>query len=258
MSRIGKKFVEIVRRGRKAFIPYIMAGDPNLGRTVELVRILEDCGADILELGVPFSDPLADGPTIQRAAQRALSEGVTLHKVIELVADLRTRTQIPVVLMTYYNPIFKYGEERFVHDASGAGVDGIIVPDLPPDEAGELLAFSKQSNFDVIFLVAPTSTEDRVRRVSKSSRGFIYYVSITGITGSKLSMDSSISSHVSKIRSMSRKPVAVGFGIATPEEASEVASFADGVIVGSAIVKRVSGPDGPLREYLLSLRKAIT
>ena len=257
MSRIGKKFRHIAKGGGKAFIPYIMAGDPDLGRTVELVRILEDCGADIIELGVPFSDPLADGPTIQKAAQRALGGGVTLHKVIDLVADFRKRSEIPLLLMTYYNPIFKYGEERFVHDASEAGVDGIIVPDLPPEEAGNILSFSRKSDFDLIFLVAPTSTEDRIRRVSKSSRGFIYYVSITGITGSKLSMDSSISSHVSKIRSMSGKPVAVGFGISTPEEASEVARFADGVIVGSAIVKRASDPDALLREYLLSLRKAI-
>jgi tryptophan synthase alpha chain len=257
MSRIGKKFRNIVGEGKKAFIPYIMAGDPNITRTVELIRILEDCGADIIELGVPFSDPLADGPTIQKAAQRALSEGVTLHRVIDLVADVRKRTQTPIVLMTYYNPIFKYGEERFVRDASAAGVDGIIVPDLPPDEAGSILSFSRKSDFDIIFLVAPTSTEERSERVARSSRGFIYYVSITGITGSKLSMDSSIMSHVSKIRSISGKPVAVGFGISTPEEAAEVAAFADGVIVGSAIVKRTVDSDDSLRHYLLSLRKAI-
>jgi tryptophan synthase alpha chain len=257
MSRIGKKFSAVVKAGKKAFIPYIMAGDPNLARTAELIGILEDCGADIIELGVPFSDPLADGPTIQKAAQRALSEGVTLHKVIDLVSDVRKRTQTPIVLMTYYNPIFHYGEERFVRDASAAGADGIIVPDLPPEEAGNILSFSRKSDFDIIFLVAPTSTEDRVGRVAKSSRGFIYYVSITGITGSKLSMDPSIASHVSKIRSMSGKPVAVGFGISTPEEASEVARFADGVIVGSAIVKRAADPEGALKEYLLSLRKAI-
>ncbi len=147
MSRIEKKFRDIIKSGGKAFIPYIMAGDPNLGRTVELIRILEDCGADIIELGVPFSDPLADGPTIQKAAQRALAGGVTLHKVIDLVADLRKHSQVPFVLMTYYNPIFKYGEERFVRDASEAGVDGIIVPDLPPDEAGTVLSYSRKSDF---------------------------------------------------------------------------------------------------------------
>jgi len=257
MSRIEKKFREVLRRRGKAFIPYIMAGDPNLERTRALVGILEECGADIIELGVPFSDPLADGPTIQKAAQRALGEGVTLTKVIELVGSLRKSTQIPLVLMTYYNLIFKYGEERFVRDASSAGVDGIIVPDLPPDEAGVLLSSSKNTGFDIVFLVAPTSTEERMKKVARSSRGFVYYVSITGITGSKLSVGPSIESHVAKIRGMSGKPVAVGFGISTPQEAAEIARFADGVIVGSAIVKRVGDADEDLKKYLLSLRKAI-
>ncbi len=257
MSRIEKKFREILARKGKAFIPYIMAGDPNLERTRELVGMLEECGADVIELGVPFSDPLADGPTIQKAAQRALGEGITLDGVIGFVASLRKTTQIPIVLMTYYNLIFHYGEERFVHDAYAAGVDGIIVPDLPPDEAGLLLSFSKKTGFDVIFLVAPTSTGERIKKVAKASRGFIYYVSITGITGSKLSMDASIGSHIAEIRQISRKPVAVGFGIATPQEASEIAKIADGVIVGSAIVKRVEDADEELKRYLNSLRKSI-
>jgi tryptophan synthase alpha chain len=257
MSRIDKKFKEVLGRKGKAFIPYVMAGDPNLERTRELVGMLEECGADIIELGVPFSDPLADGPTIQKAAQRALGEGVTLKKVIEFVGSLRKSTQIPIVLMTYYNLILRYGEERFVRDASGAGVDGIIVPDLPPDEAGGLLSFSKKTGFDVIFLVAPTSTRERIRKVARTSSGFIYYVSITGITGSKLSVDSSIGSHIAKIRQTGRKPVAVGFGISTPQEAAEIARFADGVIVGSAIVKRVQDPDEDLKKYLIGLRKAI-
>jgi len=257
MSRIAGKFREVMGRGGKAFIPYIMTGDPSIQRTRELVGILEDCGADVIELGVPFSDPLADGPTIQKAAQRALREGVTLHTVIELVATLRDSTQIPIVLMTYYNPIFKYGEERFVTDASSAGVDGIIVPDLPPDEADNILRFSKKTGFDTIFLLAPTSTEERVKRVSRASKGFIYYVSITGITGAKLSLDPSIRSHIEKIKNESKKPVAVGFGISTPEEAAEVSRFADGVIVGSAIVKRTDIPDEELKKYLRSLRDAI-
>ena len=257
MSRIEKKFREVLGRNGKAFIPYIMAGDPNLERTRELVGILEECGADVIELGVPFSDPLADGPTIQKAAQRALGEGVTLGKVIGFVGSLRKTTQIPIVLMTYYNLIFRYGEERFVRDAYSAGVDGIIIPDLPPDEAGSLLSFSKNTGFDIIFLVAPTSTGERIKKVARASRGFIYYVSITGITGSKLSVDASIGSHIAKIRQTSRKPVAVGFGISTPEEASEIAKIADGVIVGSAIVKRVEDTDENLKQYLISLRKSI-
>jgi tryptophan synthase alpha chain len=257
MSRIGAKFRGILDRGGKAFIPYIMAGDPDIGRTAELVRILEDCGADIIELGVPFSDPLADGPTIQKAAHRALSQGMTLGGVIEFVGSLRKTTQIPIILMTYYNLIFKYGQEKFVTDAADAGVDGMIVPDLPPDEAADLMRFSKKKDFDLIFLLAPTSTEERIKKVSRSSRGFIYYVPITGITGAKLSMEASTESHIARIRQEAGKPVAVGFGISTPEEAAEVSRFADGIIVGSAIVKRAGDPDEDLKKYLLSLRNAI-
>ncbi len=256
-SRITEKFKELREKNGKAFIPYIMAGDPDIKRTRELIRILEDCGADIIELGVPFSDPLADGPTIQKAAQRALDEGVTLKKVIELVAELRDGTQIPIILMTYYNPIFKYGEERFVLDACAAGVDGIIVPDLPPDEAGNLIKYAKKSGLDTIFLLAPTSTENRIRKVAGASTGFIYYVPITGITGSKLALDSSLAEHIARIRSVTVKPVAVGFGISTPEEAAAISQFADGVIVGSAIVKRVEVSDEEMKTYLMSLRNAI-
>ncbi len=256
-SRIAKKFRDIRKKNGKAFIPYIMAGDPGIQRTRELIRILEDCGADIIELGVPFSDPLADGPTIQKAAQRALDEGVTLKKVIELVAELRLTSQIPIILMTYYNPVYKYGEERFAHDAAAAGVDGIIVPDLPPDEADNLIKHSRKSGLDTIFLLAPTSTDSRIQKVSRASSGFIYYVPITGITGAKLSLDASIESHMARIRNVTDKPVAVGFGISTPEEASAISRFADGVIVGSAIVKRIEDPEEVLRNYLLSLRNAI-
>ena len=257
MSRIGRKFRDIRERGGKAFIPYIMAGDPNIRRTKELLRVLEDCGADIIELGVPFSDPLADGPTIQKAAQRALGEGVVLASVIELVSALRNTTEIPIVLMTYYNPIFKYGEERFAFNASAAGVDGIIVPDLPPDEAGLLIAYSRKTGLDTIFLLAPTSTEERIKKVSRASSGFIYYVSITGITGARLSMDPVIESHIMRIRQETDKPVAVGFGISTPQEASLISGFADGVIIGSSIVKLIETTDDNLKKYLGDLRKAI-
>lgn len=256
-SRISRSFLSLKKQNRKAFIAYIMAGDPNIQRTKEMVSILEDCGVDIIELGVPFSDPLADGPTIQAAAQRALEAGTTLHTVIDLVADLRKSTQIPIILMTYYNPIFKYGERQFIEDACAAGVDGIIVPDLPPDEAGRMILLSKKRPFDVIFLLAPTSTEERIKKVCKASRGFIYYVSITGITGSKLSLDPAIESHMNRIRSVSDTPIAVGFGISSPGEATLVSQFADGVIVGSAIVKKVNESDQDMKAYLLSLREAI-
>jgi tryptophan synthase alpha chain len=257
MSRIGRTFSGLRKKGGKAFIPYIMAGDPTIHKTRELVKTLEDCGADIIELGVPFSDPLADGPTIQRAAQRALTEGVTLHSVLELVAILRRDTRIPIVLMTYYNPVFRYGEEKFVSDAAEAGVDGTIIPDLPPDEAGDLIRYAGKRRLDTIFLLAPTSTEERIKKVSRASSGFIYYVPITGITGSKLSIDQAIEAQVARIRNESGKPVAVGFGISTPEEASTISGFADGVIVGSAIVKRIENSGEGLKEYLLALREAI-
>ncbi len=257
MSRISRKFQALRKGQKKAFIPYIMAGDPDLPRTRELVAILEECGADIIELGVPFSDPLADGPTIQAAAQRALEGGTTLHRVIDFVSSLRSSTQIPIILMTYYNPIFKYGDERFVADALSAGVDGIIVPDLPPDEAEGLMRLTRGKPFDTIFLLAPTSTAERIRKVCRASRGFIYYVSITGITGTKLALDPSIGAHMAQIRAFSATPIAVGFGIATPQEASMVAQYADGVIVGSAIVKRMQDSDAELRQYLRSLRAGI-
>jgi tryptophan synthase alpha chain len=256
-SRITRKFREIQKKGQKAFIPYIMTGHPTLQRTRDLIRLLEDSGADIIELGVPFSDPLADGPTIQKAAQAALQQGITLSRVIAFVADIRKTTQVPVILMTYYNPIFKYGEERFARDASAAGVDGIIVPDLPPDEAGNLIGYCRTTGIDTIFLLAPTSTEERIKKVVQASRGFIYYVSITGITGANLSMDASIGSHIAHIREKCSTPVAVGFGISSPEEAATVAQFADGVIVGSAIVRQVENPDEEISRYLLSLRNAV-
>jgi tryptophan synthase alpha chain len=257
ISRIEKIFRELKKRGKKAFIPYVMAGDPSLENTKEIVLMFEECGADIVELGVPFTDPLADGPVIQRAAERALERGVTLRRVISTVRDLRKRTQIPIVLMTYFNPVFKYGEEKFVKDAKDAGVDGVIIPDLPPDEAGDFMRASRKASLDTIFLLAPTSTQDRIKKVTKASRGFIYYVSITGITGSRLFLDGSLKVLLSEIRRHTDKPIAVGFGVSTPEEASVVSKGSDGVIVGSAIVKRLNESNGGLKEYLISLREAV-
>jgi len=257
ISRIKEKFRELKEKKKKAFIPYIMAGDPSLENTRDIVQMLEECGADIVELGVPFTDPLADGPTIQMASERALKAGITLKKVISFVKDLRQGTRIPLVLMTYYNPVFKYGEENFVRDAKDAGVDGVIIPDLPPDEAGNLIRSSKKASLDTIFLLAPTSTSERIKKVAKASRGFIYYVSVTGITGSRLLLDGSIETLISEIRKYTDKPIAVGFGVSTPEEASAVSKVSDGVIVGSAIVKRLHGSHDDLKRYIISLRGAI-
>lgn len=256
-SRIEKTFKKLIKQGKKAFIPYIMAGDPSLDATKEIVLLFEECGADIVELGVPFSDPLADGPTIQQAAERALQNGVTLRKVIALAEDLRQVTQIPLILMTYFNPVMKYGVENFVRDAAHAGVDGVIIPDLPPDEAGDLLSLANPASLNVIFLLAPTSTDERIKKVARASRGFIYYVSITGITGGALLLDSSLHASISKIKHFSNKPVAVGFGVSTPGEAAEVAQLADGVIVGSAIIKKYRESPDTVKHYLASLRQAI-
>lgn len=257
MNRIEKRFKKLRSQNKKAFIPYIMAGDPSLEKTTERVLLLERRGADIVELGVPFTDPLADGPTIQRAAERALSAGVTLRKVIGLVKELRQKTQIPIVLMTYYNPVFKYGEERFVDNAVAAGVDGVIIPDLPPDEAETLIKHSRGKGFSTIFLLAPTSTGERIRKVTKTSTGFIYYVSITGITGAKLSPDNKINESIGSIRSLTDRPVAVGFGVSTPDEARTISGFADGVIVGSAIVKKFHEQPEDAEDFIKSLREAI-
>jgi len=234
-----------------------MTGDPSLQRTEELVLLFEQCGADIIELGVPFSDPLADGPTIQRAAERALRARTTLRTVLSLVGDLRRVTGIPLILMTYFNPVFKYGEERFISEAKGAGVDGVIIPDLPPEEAGPFIRASRRHRLDTIFLIAPTSTEKRIKKVITASCGFIYYVAITGTTGASLLLDGSMEILMAHIRKHTDNPVAVGFGVSTPDDASRIARLADGVIIGSAIIKRIHEAPDSLRDYLTSLRQAI-
>lgn len=237
MSRIENKFAELKDKGEKVLIAYIMAGDPSLEDTESLIIELEKAGADLIELGIPFSDPLADGPTIQKAAARALEQDVSLRVVIDLVKRIRKVSQVPIIFMSYYNPVFKYGEEKFVTDAVKAGVDGIIIPDLPPEEAGSLTAFARRKGLDTIFLLAPTSDEDRIKTVCSNSTGFIYYVSLTGVTGTREGVAKDIKGMVRRIKGHTKNPVAVGFGISRPEQAKEISSWADGVIVGSAIVK---------------------
>lgn len=243
MSRLQPTFQKLAERGEKALIAYVMAGDPTLDETETYVRQLAEAGADVIELGVPFSDPIADGPVIQQAAERSLRSGTSLKKILATVRSLRTKTQVPLVLMAYYNSIFRYGEAAFCRDAAAAGVDGLIVPDMPTDEAGTIHPLAEAAGLDVIFLLAPTSPSKRQIAVARLSRGFIYYVSLTGITGAKLTDKVDVGKKVREIRRYTKTPVAVGFGIATPDDAREVARIADGVIVGSALVKVIAEGD---------------
>lgn len=256
MNRIPETFDQLKKNDRTALIPYIMAGDPTLQATKKYVLDLEKSGADIIELGVPFSDPLADGPTIQRASERSLKHGTTLSKVIGLVQEIRKQSEIPLVLMTYYNPVFKYGVELFIKKAVRAGVDGVIIPDLIPDEAADFIRIAKQHELNTIFLLAPTSTRERINKVVSSASGFIYFVSLTGITGSKLSVDKQMKSTLNSVKRITEKPVAVGFGISGPEEASIVSKLADGVIIGSAIVKLIAKRKN-ISNFVKKIRKAI-
>lgn len=254
--RVRRKLEELKRQGRKAFIPYIMAGDPNLEETKRRLKILEDSGADLIELGVPFTDPLADGPVIQRASERALKAGTTLRGILSFLRENRGEFSVPIILMTYLNPVFRYGVEEFFRDAKEAEVSGVIFPDLTVEESKEYRRVALKEGIDTVFLVAPTSTRDRIMKIAKVSTGFVYYVSITGITGSALRLDKEFESHISFVRSLG-KPVCLGFGVSTPEESSFVARYADGVIVGSAIVKAFEESPEGVAEFLKNLREAI-
>lgn len=235
-NRIDKKFRELKKQGKAALIVYITAGYPTLSKTRELVFEFQKSGVDIIELGVPFSDPLADGPTIQASSEAALRNNVSLRDIIALVKNIRRSSQIPIVFMTYYNPVYRFGVERFVKSAVSAGVDAVIVPDLPPEEAGDLIRVSRKSGFATIFLLAPTSVTKRMKMVSKASTGFIYYVSLAGVTGARKKLPQEIKGVVRRIKSFTAKPVCVGFGVSGPQQAKEIARIADGVIVGSAVI----------------------
>jgi tryptophan synthase alpha chain len=237
MGRISQTFERLQNVHERALIPYVTAGDPNLEVTKTLIREMVRRGGDIVEIGVPFSDPLADGPIIQRASQRALQGGTTLRKILRSVRDLRRDVDVPLVLMTYYNPVFRYGEEAFVTDALEAGVDGIIVPDLPPEEAQRLMALTADTALDLIFLAAPTSTSARLALIAEASRGFIYYVSRLGTTGVRDQLADDLRLMLERLRAATSKPIAVGFGVSRPEHVRLVAEWADGVVVASAILQ---------------------
>lgn len=240
MSRIEETFARLKAEGRRAFVSFVMAGDPDRDTALELVRGLPAAGVDIIELGMPFTDPMADGPVIQRAGQRALAAGMTLEGVLEMVRAFRERDgTTPIVLMGYYNPIWSMGVERFLSAAVKAGVDGLIVVDLPPEEDAELCLPARAAGLNFIRLATPTTDAARLPRVVQNTSGFVYYVSVTGITGAAAGEAGAVAPDVARIAQASGLPVVVGFGIATPERARAIASIADGVVVGSAIISRL-------------------
>jgi tryptophan synthase alpha chain len=240
MNRIEERFARLKRDGKKGFIVYIGAGDPSLEATRQLALAFDQAGVDILELGVPFSDPLADGLVNQLAAQRGLESGTTPPKVLETVAAIRKESQIPIVLYIYFNLIHRVGMERFISDAEKAGVDGLLVLDLPPEEADNYEALMRKAGLCHIYLVAPTTPDDRIELIVKRGSGFIYYVSREGVTGMQSKVASNLAEQVAKIRAHTALPVAVGFGISNPEQAKLVAKLADGAVVGSAVVNQIA------------------
>ena len=259
MSRLDETFAKLKIEGRKALITFITAGDPNLDATPDLVETLAAAGADIVELGVPFSDPLADGPTIQAASLRALAQGTTLKKIITMVKEIRRRTEIPLVLMTYYNPIFRYGLKNLVADAAAAGVDGLIVPDLPLEESEELRCLAADK-LAIIPLAAPTTPDTRLAKIVASGSGFLYYVTVTGITGTRTSLPKELSQSLDRVKKIAGDlPLAAGFGISTPEQARTVGAHADAIIVGSALVEIVAqhGASATGRQKLSDKVKAL-
>lgn len=237
MNRIDQKFSELKAAGGKAFVAYLVAGDPHLDRTANMIETLDHIGVSVVELGVPFSDPLADGVVNQLGSQRALEAGTTVAKILDMVKQVRTRTQIPIVLFTYYNPIFKYGVDRFAQDATNAGVDGVLVLDLPPEEVES--EWNLPKSLQRISLIAPTTPDERIGEIARASSGFIYYVSREGVTGMQDALPVNIESQLNVIKAATDLPICVGFGISNPEQAAAVARFADGVVVGSAIVDRI-------------------
>ena len=263
MSRIQARFEVLRNAKRKALIPYITAGDPSPALTVPLMRALVEAGCDILELGVPFSDPMADGPVVQRSSERALKQGVGLGDVLGMVRDFRHQnSQTPLVLMGYANPIEAMGVEKFVREAKAAGVDGVIVVDYPPEECEQFAALARQAGIDPIFLLAPTSTEQRIREVARVGSGYLYYVSLRGVTGAGHIDLADVAAHMPKIRAATQLPIGVGFGIRDAESARRVAQTADAVVIGSRIIQEIEagGADSAVarvKAFLKPIRQAL-
>jgi tryptophan synthase alpha chain len=239
MNRIDKKFQELKRKNQKAFIAYITAGYPSLGITKKLISEFSKIGVDIIELGVPFSDPMADGPIIQEASGVALKNKVNLKAILNLVKEVRRNNDTPICLMTYFNPIFCFREEKFVKAAYTCGVDGVIIPDLPPDEGSSFIKLANRHKLDVICFISPTTSRQRIKYISAISKGFIYYVSLTGVTGPRQTLPADLTSHLRIIKKITKKPVCVGFGVSSQKQVKQIYRIADGVIVGSAIIKKI-------------------
>jgi tryptophan synthase alpha chain len=255
VSRIASVFG---KTKRKALIPYVTVGYPSVEATLEVVPLLAKNGADIVELGIPFSDPLADGVTIQRSSYNALQKGITTRICLDVAKKLREKVSVPLVFMTYYNPVFHYGLEEFCKACTDSGIDGLIIPDLPPQEGADLEAVAGEKDLDLIYLLAPTSPEERIKLVGQRSRGFIYLVSVTGVTGARDRLPADLAAFVSRVRKTVRQPLCVGFGISTPQQAQQVANVADGAIVGSRIIQLMEGGDmGKVGEFIRGLREAL-
>lgn len=236
MSRIAETFAKLKKQNRTAFVPFLTIGYPELDATTQLAKVLVETGADILELGVPFSDPIADGASVQKASFRALENGVTRAFCFETARKIRQQTDIPLIFMGYYNPIFSYGVERYVEKAAANGVDGLIIPDLSPEEAGDVVTACHKHGLDYIFLLAPTSTEERIKQVAEMASGFIYCVSLTGVTGARADLPEYLPSYIARIRQYTDLPLVIGFGISKPEHIANVANIADGAVVASALI----------------------
>jgi len=241
MNRIDRLFKTLRANHKTALMPFLVAGDPTLAHTRDLIAALEQAGADMIELGVPFSDPIADGPTIQAAGQRAIASGTTLHSALEMVKGLRREVDLPMVLMCYYNLLYQYPMEAFAEQAAEAGIDGVIVPDLPPEEAGPWRRAALRAGLHTIFLVTPTTPPDRIKKIDSLSKGFLYYVSVTGVTGARAQLPRDLALALDRTREDIRNPLAVGFGIGSASQVAALAPHADGIIVGSALVKVIEG-----------------
>lgn len=239
-NRITRKFQELANSREKGLITYLTAGDPDLETSVELVAAMDRAGADLVEIGIPFSDPVADGPSIQQASARALARGVRIAAIMETAAKIRKLTKLPLIFMTYYNPILQYGLERFVQDAVQAGIDGLIIPDLPFEETQPLQSMADSSGLALIPLVAPTTTDGRLKNISSCARGFIYCVSVTGVTGAREQINTDLEQFATRVRKHTGLPIAIGFGIAGPQQALRVAPYCDAIVVGSAIVNTIA------------------